>query len=112
RILESGDGPTAVITMSDVIGLGVLDYLVGAGRRVPGDVSVVGFDDIPEATLVRPQLTTVSQYGLEKGRRAAEILMRLIEAEEVVGSTVLETRLVVRESSGPPPSGPTVAHRM
>ncbi|NBF40042.1 MAG: substrate-binding domain-containing protein, partial [Spirochaetes bacterium] len=112
RILDSGDEPTAVVTMSDVIGLGVLEYLGEAGRRVPEDMSVVGFDDIPEATLVRPQLTTVSQYGLEKGRRAAEILMRLIGAEEVVGSTVLETRLVVRESSGPPPSGPTVASGM
>ena len=101
RILDSGDAPTAVVTMSDVIGLGVLEYLGEAGRRVPRDVSVVGFDDIPEATLVRPQLTTVSQYGLEKGRRAAEILMRLIGSEEVVASTALETRLVVRESSGP-----------
>ncbi len=101
RILDSGDAPTAVVTMSDVIGLGVLEYLGEAGRRVPEDVSVVGFDDIPEATLVRPQLTTVSQYGLEKGRRAAEILMRLIGSEEVVASTALETRLVVRESSGP-----------
>ena len=101
RILDSGDAPTAVVTMSDVIGLGVLEYVGEAGRRVPRDVSVVGFDDIPEATLVRPQLTTVSQYGLEKGRRAAEILMRLIGAEEVVASTALETRLVVRESSGP-----------
>ena len=102
RILDSGDEPTAIVTMSDVIGLGVLEYLGEAGRRVPEDLSVVGFDDIPEATLVRPQLTTVSQYGLEKGRRAAEILMRLIGAEKVDGNTVLETRLVVRESSGPP----------
>lgn len=101
RILDSGDAPTAVVTMSDVIGLGVLEYLGEAGRRVPEDVSVVGFDDIPEATLVRPKLTTVSQYGFEKGRRAAEILMRLIGSEEVVASTALETRLVVRESSGP-----------
>ena len=101
RILDSGDAPTAVVTMSDVIGLGVLEYQGEAGRRVPEDVSVVGFDDIPEATLVRPKLTTVSQYGFEKGRRAAEILMRLIGSEEVVASTALETRLVVRESSGP-----------
>ncbi|NBF39365.1 MAG: substrate-binding domain-containing protein [Spirochaetes bacterium] len=102
RILDSGDEPTAIVTMSDVIGLGVLEYLGEAGRRVPEDLSVVGFDDIPEATLVRPRLTTVSQYGMEKGRRAAEILMRLIGSEKVDGNTVLETRLVVRESSGPP----------
>lgn len=109
RILDSGDEPTAIVTMSDVIGLGVLEYLGEAGRRVPEDVSVVGFDDIPEATLVRPQLTTVSQYGLEKGRRAAEILMRLIGAEKVDGNTVLETRLVVRESTGAPSRGANAA---
>lgn len=103
-ILDDGFAPSAVVAMSDVIALGTLEYLGGRGIAVPGEISVVGFDDIPEARLVRPALTTVAQPGIEKGRTAAAILMRLLENEPVEQHTVLETRLIVRESSGAPPA--------
>lgn len=103
QILEARQRPTAIVAMSDVIALGVLEYLSESGVGVPQDISVVGFDDIPEATLVRPQLTTVCQYGLEKGRKAADILMRLIDSREVENNTVLDTRLVIRGSTATPP---------
>jgi DNA-binding LacI/PurR family transcriptional regulator len=102
RILACGTLPTAIVCMSDVIALGVLAHLEEQGRQVPREVSVVGFDDIPEASIVRPRLTTVCQYGPEKGRTAAELLMGLIRSGEADGHMVLDTRLVVRESTTPP----------
>jgi DNA-binding LacI/PurR family transcriptional regulator len=96
--------PTAMVVMSDVIAIGVMDYLEQAGVPIPGEVSVIGFDDIPEARLVRPQLTTTAQPGFEKGRRAAEILMQMIAGQSVASEYRLDTHLVERDSCGPPPS--------
>jgi alanine racemase len=101
RIVSEGELPTAVIAMSDVIALGLLEAFGERGVTVPEEISVVGFDDIPEARLVRPRLTTVSQHGFAKGRVAADILMRLISGEEPAHHTVLDAQLVVRESAGP-----------
>ena len=76
-----------------------------ASRRlileVPGQLSVVGFDDVPMAASLRPPLTTVRQPLLEKGRLAA---LRLIEGAEL-GTDLLPTELVVRGSTGPVPGG-------
>lgn len=94
--------PTAIVAMSDIIALGVMDRLGTAGVAIPEEVTVVGFDDIPEARLIRPQLTTVSQPGYEKGQRAAEILVRLIAKEKTDPQLILETEMVVRGSSAPP----------
>lgn len=105
RILQSAERPTAILAMSDVIALGVLGYLAEQDIDVPEAISVVGFDDIPEASLVRPRLTTVCQYGLEKGRSAAGILMRLLAGDAVNDYTVLDTRLVERESTAHAPLG-------
>jgi LacI family transcriptional regulator len=102
KILDDAPHTTAVVAMSDVIALGLLEYFAERGVSVPADVTVVGFDDIPEARLVRPQLTTVSQQGFEKGHHAADMLMRLISKDQVDSHVVLETQLVVRESSGVP----------
>jgi DNA-binding LacI/PurR family transcriptional regulator len=102
EILDAPDHPTAIVAMSDVIALGVLEHLASRDISVPGEISVVGFDDIPEARLVRPQLTTVSQHGFEKGQTAANMLMRLIGGEEPESHIVLDTRLMIRESSAPP----------
>ena len=102
EILDAGEWPTAIVAMSDVIALGVLEHLANRGVSVPGEVSLVGFDDIPEARLVGPQLTTISQHGFEKGQTAANLLMRLIAKEQAESHIVLDTRLVVRESSAPP----------
>lgn len=107
RILGAGstagaEAPTAIVAMSDVIALGVTGYLADHGRAVPEEFTVVGFDGIPEADLTRPQLTTVSQSGFDKGHVAADTLVKLIEGEDVEQQVVLEAELLVRGSSGPP----------
>ncbi len=99
--LGSGNLPTAVIAMSDVTAIGLMNAAIDAGVRIPEDLSVVGFDDIPAAAWVAPRLTTVHQPIREKGRLAALRLIDAIVSGE--GRThsreVLPTRLVVRGST-------------
>jgi DNA-binding LacI/PurR family transcriptional regulator len=102
EILSGPNRPTAIVAMSDILALGLLDYLNARGIDVPGEMTVVGFDDIPESSLIRPQLTTVSQPGLDKGRYAADCLMNLIAGTEGPDHIVLPAELVVRGTSGPP----------
>lgn len=99
RLLAQRPRPTAILTMSDVLALGVLHAASEAGLEVPGELSVVGFDDVPMAAALRPPLTTVRQPLQEKGRLAA---WRLFEGAER-GTDMLPTELVVRGSTGPAP---------
>ncbi|WP_117209767.1 LacI family DNA-binding transcriptional regulator [Allorhizocola rhizosphaerae] len=95
---------TAVFTANDQMALGVLRALHEQGRRVPADTSVVGFDDLPEAGAFIPPLTTVHQDFTEVGRRCVQGILRQIEGGEPEhGTTLVPTRLVVRESTAPPP---------
>ncbi|MFE4467325.1 LacI family DNA-binding transcriptional regulator [Leifsonia sp. NPDC056824] len=99
---------TAVFAANDQMALGVLRALHEAGRRVPADVSVVGFDDMAEADSFWPPLTTIHQEFEATGRRAVELLIAEIEGRpEPVRSSVLPTHLVVRASSGPAPTLPS-----
>ena len=83
--------------------LGLLRALHERGRSVPGDVSVVGFDDIAEAGSFLPPLTTIRQDFHEVGRRlVAKALRRLRGEAEDPAATLVPTELVVRASSGPP----------
>ncbi|HEY8480915.1 MAG TPA: LacI family DNA-binding transcriptional regulator [Spirillospora sp.] len=94
---------TAVFAANDAMALGLLRALREAGRDVPGDVSVVGFDDVPEAAYFPPPLTTVRQNFAEVGRRAFDLLLGMIggaRAEPV--HRVVEPELVVRDSTGVP----------
>lgn len=97
---------TAVFAASDHIALGVLRALALAGRRVPADVSVVGFDDVPESAYFTPALTTVRQDFAEVGRQALRLLL-----DEVSGGPAPQTPvsisavLISRDSVGPPPTG-------
>ncbi|WP_432574390.1 LacI family DNA-binding transcriptional regulator [Kineococcus sp. SYSU DK005] len=90
----------AITCGSDQIARGVCDGLRDAGRRVPQDVAVVGFDDWDVIALAsRPPLTTVA-LGLEAmGRRAGELLLEAVAGRGAPGTTVMPTRLVVREST-------------
>ena len=99
--------PTAVLTYNDAQAVGVIRGLQAAGLAVPGDVSVVGFDDIALAALVHPPLTTVAQPIDEIGRRgAAALIQRIRQGGAAMGRPlVLSSRLVVRESAGAPPPG-------
>ena len=87
---------------NDQMALGVLRAMHEAGRAVPGDVSVVGFDDMEESRSFWPPLTTVRQFFGEVGRLSVEALLREVEAGERDGPTLVATELVVRESTAPP----------
>jgi DNA-binding LacI/PurR family transcriptional regulator len=94
---------TAVLVANDQMALGLLRRLREAGRQVPHDLSVVGFDDIPEAAYFTPPLTTVRQDFAELGRRCLHILLRRIEGESGPARVVVAPELVVRDSTGTAP---------
>ncbi|MFI0817812.1 LacI family DNA-binding transcriptional regulator [Streptomyces sp. NPDC021098] len=89
----------AVFVASDLMGLGVLRALRQAGRRVPEDVGVVGFDDVQAARYADPPLTTVRQPIAEIGRRLARQLLRLAGGETIEPAVVLDVELVLRGSA-------------
>jgi LacI family transcriptional regulator len=103
HLLDLHDPPTAIFAFNDNLAIGALQAARDRGLRVPGDLSVVGFDDVEPATIVTPMLTTVRQPLAEMGRTAVSLLMRLLERQRFETLRVeLATRLVVRESTGPP----------
>ncbi|MFI2288108.1 LacI family DNA-binding transcriptional regulator [Streptomyces niveus] len=105
--LASRDDCTAVFAANDQMALGLLRALHGQGRNVPEDVSVIGFDDIPESGSFLPPLTTIHQDFAEVGRRCVEGVLRQMRRETTEhGLTLVPTRLVVRDSTAPPPSAP------
>jgi DNA-binding LacI/PurR family transcriptional regulator len=106
ELLRTSEAPTAILAMSDILALGALEAAAELGVSVPGELSVVGFDDSPAALHTTPPLTTVAQPQEEKGRLAAQWLMEEIEnGERPPGwhtRAILPTQLVVRESTAPP----------
>jgi DNA-binding LacI/PurR family transcriptional regulator len=103
RLAEHPDC-TAVFAANDQMALGVLRALHERGRSVPGQVSVVGFDDIPDAGSYLPPLTTVHQDFAAVGRRCVQALLRQIRNEAAgPGTDLVPTRLVVRSSTAPAP---------
>ncbi|SEQ02388.1 DNA-binding transcriptional regulator, LacI/PurR family [Devosia sp. YR412] len=91
--------PTAVLAMSDKIAMWAVDWLFRSGRSVPGDVSVIGFDDVPEAGVATPKLTTMAQPMAEIARLAVDAALG---GKQVEGRRILTTKLMVRESTAPP----------
>ncbi|MFG2806530.1 LacI family DNA-binding transcriptional regulator [Streptomyces massasporeus] len=98
---------TAVFASNDQMALGLLHALHESGRSVPGDVSVVGYDDIPEAAHFLPPLTTVRTDFAEIGTRSLHLLLDRIDGpgERPRTDTLVPVDLVTRASSGPPPVG-------
>lgn len=105
-LLDRPDRPTAIFAANDEIALGVMEEARRRSIRIPEDLSVVGFDDTFLASRSAPPLTTVAQPLLEMGRVATRSLAQMI-SNDVVGTRHIElaTRLVVRDSSAPPPGG-------
>jgi DNA-binding LacI/PurR family transcriptional regulator len=94
---------TAVFCSNDQMALGLLRALYEAGRRVPEDISIVGFDATPESGYFTPPLTTVRQDFIEVGRQGVALLRQLIESPEPADSRiVIPFDLVVRESTAAP----------
>jgi DNA-binding LacI/PurR family transcriptional regulator len=102
RLLARRARFTALFAYSDLIAIGAIRELRAAGLRVPEDVSVVGYDDIPVAAFLEPPLTTVSQPMREVGERAASLLLGAISGGGNGGLHLLPVRLVVRASVVPP----------
>ncbi len=102
EIVARGD-ITAVFVANDQMALGAMNAFHEAGLQVPGDISVVGFDDMEESKAFWPPLTTVHQDFAEVGRLCIENLLREIETKtKIPGRTLVPTQLIVRESTAPP----------
>ncbi|MFI2711132.1 LacI family DNA-binding transcriptional regulator [Micromonospora sp. NPDC018662] len=102
-LLDLDDPPTAIFAASDQMAFGVYEAVRRRGLRVADDVSVVGFDDLPEARWASPPLTTVRQPLVEMGRLAARTVLRLAQGEEIESPRIeLATELVVRDSTAAP----------
>ncbi len=103
-IMSRPDRPTAIFAGNNFIAIGVLHALEDMNIRVPEDVAVVGFDDLPSAMVTFPFLTVVAQPALEMGRRAVELLVERIQhpGRHRVQDVVFPTELVIRKSSGGP----------
>ncbi len=100
--LASDRDVTAIFVANDQMALGVLRAMHEVGRSVPRDVSVVGFDDVPEAAYFLPPLTTIRQDFDELGRRSLQLLLRLIEAGDRFRVAPVAPQLIVRASTGMP----------
>ena len=106
ELLDLADPATAIFAGSDQQALGVYEAARQRGLRVPQDLSVVGFDDLPAARWVSPPLTTVRQPLADMGRVAAEMLGDLITGTPLRSQRVeLSTELVIRDSTAGPPAG-------
>jgi len=105
-LLEKSRNFTAVFCFNDIAAIGAIRALKDAGLAVPGDVSVVGFDDVLSAAYSTPSLTTVRQPLMEMGKRGAQVLLERIanRTNGYPAEIVMAPELVVRESTGPAPA--------
>jgi LacI family transcriptional regulator len=104
-LLNLPDPPTAIFASNDVMAMGAMDAVRKCGLRVPEDVSILGFDDIPQAALIHPALTTINQPLEKMGRVATQMLLDLLQKHDKVADRIeLPTQLVERESCSPPRS--------
>ena len=98
--LESGQGFDAIFSGDDMAAVGALSALREAGLRIPEDVKIVGFDDIPLARHLTPPLTTIHAPTEEVGRIATDLLVRLVRHEPIELEVLLPTELTIRQSCG------------
>jgi LacI family transcriptional regulator len=100
QLLTAADPPTAVFAANDMSAIATIEMAAELGLRVPGDLSVVGFDNIPESMMCTPPLTTVNQPVRQMGQQSIELLLQLIRGEAAqVTHITLATELVVRQST-------------
>jgi LacI family transcriptional regulator len=98
--------PTALLAANNFITSGAFRAVREAGLRVPEDISIVSFDDLPMASDVGPFLTVAAQPAYEMGRRATELLLTRLSGEETAEpqEIILPIKIIVRGSSAPPPA--------
>jgi LacI family transcriptional regulator len=103
QLLNLAKPPTAIFASNDLEAIGVINAARERGLAIPRDLSVVGFDDIPQASLVYPRLTTVRQPLVQIGQVAVRLLLERIDTPEKDARRVtLSTELIIRESCAPP----------
>ena len=99
-VLAKGtERPTAVLAMSDMAAIGVMSAAQSSGLKIPQDLSVVGYDDVPMSAYTSPALTTVHQPIVEKGRVAVRLLIQRLQGKAIDSPPPLRTKLVVRLST-------------
>jgi LacI family transcriptional regulator len=104
QLLVLDDRPTAIFAANDLSAIETVQVAHSLGLVIPGDLSVIGFDNIPESALIDTPLTTIDQSIHEMGRQAVELLIDLIDGNtDRPRQVTLPTRLVVRQSCGPVP---------
>jgi LacI family transcriptional regulator len=107
RLLDLPDPPTAIFAANDASAFGVMDAVRNRELLVPHDMSIIGFDDIPQAAATRPALTTIRQPLTEMGRAAARLLLDIIDDPQRPAERLrLATELIVRESCRSPATIP------
>ncbi|WP_194904919.1 LacI family DNA-binding transcriptional regulator [Catenulispora rubra] len=103
HLMTRPEPPTAVFAFNDAMALGVMRWMRENGKDVPGDVSIAGFDDTSAAVLGETPLTSVALQSVDLGRRAAQILLDLLDGKNAQNTeTVMAGRLMVRASTAPP----------
>lgn len=102
QLLALSPRPTAIFVGNNLMTIGTVEAIEAEGLEIPGDIALVGFDDVPWANAFRPRLTAVAQPTYEVGRNAAELLISRIETpgDVRIDPILLACRLVVRESCG------------
>ncbi|MGC9224460.1 MAG: LacI family DNA-binding transcriptional regulator [Terracidiphilus sp.] len=95
--------PTAIVATNDLMAVGALQAAYASRVRVPRDLSLIGFDDLPIAAMVHPQLSTIRHPRREVAARAFELLLKTVRGEPVAEDAPLQPHLVIRNSTAPPP---------
>jgi LacI family transcriptional regulator len=99
QFLSMTNRPTAILCINDYVAIGAMKTAISRGMRIPEDIAIAGFDDTQLSSAMNPELTTVSQHSEMLGRQAMAILSKLIQKEKVKKLTVLEPKLIVRQST-------------
>ncbi len=104
QLLALPERPTAILAINDLLAMGVLRAAGDCGLHIPGDLSVVGFDDIEMARYLTPRLTTASKDAVRMGREAARLAVARLQNPQAPRRVVeIASRLLIRESTGPAP---------
>ena len=104
QLLTITPRPTAVFTHNDIIAMGAIRAIYDAGLDVPGDISIVGYDDITSAAYLAPALTTIRSPKIEMGKLAGQTILRLAQGDMTIPpqTVTLPVELIVRASTAPP----------
>jgi LacI family transcriptional regulator len=103
QLLALAEVPTAVFAANDLSALGAIEAIRERNLRIPEDISVTGFDDIPQAAVTNPKLATVRQPLNQMGGEAVNVLLKWLEDPSLeIGQITLETQLIIRDSCAPP----------